>query len=469
MNKQLATIPVPDPTAVLFLLFAASALLWANGIVWAGALLPLSLVGSIFVYGVSKRPDVAVVVLVASAALPRLFVSVGSLKARPEHVIGALLCFAIPLWWISQQRRIKLAIPDYLVMAYIGMNFVSSLFTSIAPGQTIRWAAQQTLAIVPYFILRIAVNTPERFRHAVRAMLVVGALEATYGIVCWFSYLFFGSELGVEPNQYDNIAATYGTQFEANILGAFCGACCVMMLAMYLDKRERKYLWGYAVTLMGMAVSLSRAAAIATAVAILALAWYKDRRKLADNKLILKFVAATLCVFLILAPVLLQSYKERFSTIDVSDITSDPNTLVRAIQLAMAVENILKHPVLGNGTSSFQLLFSGPEMGADVDQQAWIGNAPMRMLHDTGAIGLSLFTIFVLYLALRSWRLVKQGGDSEFIALLGSAIVYCITFQATEGTILAFAWVHLGLLACAVTIYSKRLPGIEPTSAIRPN
>jgi hypothetical protein len=33
------------------------------------------------------------------------------------------------------------------------------------------------------------------------------------------------------------------------------------------------------------------------------------------------------------------------------------------------------------------------------------------------------------------------------------ALVYSLTFQATEGTLLAFSWIHLGLIGCAVSIY----------------
>jgi hypothetical protein len=34
-------------------------------------------------------------------------------------------------------------------------------------------------------------------------------------------------------------------------------------------------------------------------------------------------------------------------------------------------------------------------------------------------------------------------------------IVYAITFQFTEATLLAFTWVHLGLLASGVVILEK--------------
>jgi hypothetical protein len=38
-------------------------------------------------------------------------------------------------------------------------------------------------------------------------------------------------------------------------------------------------------------------------------------------------------------------------------------------------------------------------------------------------------------------------------------VVYCVAFQATEGTILAFTWVHLGLIGCAVSGFSASKMG----------
>jgi hypothetical protein len=34
-------------------------------------------------------------------------------------------------------------------------------------------------------------------------------------------------------------------------------------------------------------------------------------------------------------------------------------------------------------------------------------------------------------------------------------VVYAITFQATEGTLLEFFWVHIGLIGCAIAVYQN--------------
>jgi O-antigen ligase len=124
---------------------------------------------------------------------------------------------------------------------------------------------------------------------------------------------------------------------------------------------------------------------------------------------------------------------------------------------------VLKHPFLGGGTSSFQLAFDWQALGEEWEEQGWIGNTEMRVLHDTGIVGLAVFVAFLVSLYRRSRKVLKSESNPELVALLASALVYCISFQATEGTLLAFAWVHLGLIGCAISIFfaSEKVYGKE--------
>jgi O-antigen ligase len=262
-----------------------------------------------------------------------------------------------------------------------------------------------------------------------------------------------------------NLAATYGLQFEANILGAYSAALAAMMLVMYLKERRRSFLIGFAFCgLLGMAVSLSRAAIGAAAMAVLLAGFIGWRRGLLNRKLVFNVAIASLGVALLVGPFVFQHYMQRFSTVDISDPTSDPNTLTRAVQTISAMDEITRHPVFGGGTASFQLAFDWQNFGADWQDQGWIGNTELRVLHDTGAVGLIVFVAFLFSLVHRSWKVLKREFSAELLALLLSGVVYSITFQATEGTLLAFPWVQLGLVACAVSIMGRQQEQ-EPSQA----
>ena len=371
-----------------------------------------------------------------------------------------MIC-AVPFVWRTRAARVHWMWPDFLLLAYIALNFFSSLFMSVAPSQTIKWALQQVLAILPYFWLRVLITDRAMFRWAFRTLLVAGAVTCVYAIIAFYSYVFLHTGFGVELEQYGveggNIAATYGLQFEANILGAYSAALFVMMLVMYLHERRRGYLIaGVFCGLIAVAVSLSRAALGAAFIALLLTGLIAWRRKLLDWKVTLKVASACLAAFLLVGPFVFTHYTERFSTVDLADPTADPNTLTRAVQTYSALDDVSKRPVFGGGTSSFQLAFDWQNFGAGWEDQGWIGNTELRVLHDTGVVGLIVFLAFLVLLVRRSLKVLKREFSAELLALLVAGVVYSITFQATEGTLLAFAWVQAGLIAAAASMVGEQ-------------
>ena len=454
MRNSSQTVSIPDPTPFLFLIATASALVWAIGessltgtLILGAATVPFA------IYLISRHFTAAAVLLIAATVMPRFFVEISGLKARPEHIAVGLMCVAMPFWWKKVKDQPLWIRADYLLVVYIVVNFVSSAFMSVDRSQTVKWAAQQMLVILPYFFLRILITNRQRLRKAIEILLAVGVIEALYGLLCFYSNRFFGTEFGMEIGQYGSIPGTYGTQLEANILGSTSAACMIMLLTLYFKERKSKFLAGAAITYAGMAVSLSRAAVLAAGVASLVVIFYYWKKKIVTAQMLTRVAATLLVVTLVLAPALVSLYNERFSTLEVSDVSADSNTTVRVVTIAVAFDNILEHPILGNGTASFQLLSTYSEMGwSDVEQAAWIGNTEVRVLHDMGIVGLVVFGLFIWYLFIPALKLAKRHATPELLGLLFAAVLYSISFQATEGTFMGFSWIHLGLIACAVSL-----------------
>lgn len=457
MKTGSSAASLPNPTPLLFLLTAIALFAWPDAVgittlaVAAAIMVPVALVG------LAQSPEVAIVALLVASAVPRLSLAIAGLNARPEHIIGGMMVCVLPFIWKKRERPIEWTRSDLWLMAYIALIFFSSIFMSVDAQQTTKWAMQQTLAILPYFFLRLVITDRERFRWAFRALLAVGAAASAYAIFCFYSYSLFHTSFGVEVEQYEGgVAATYGLQFEANILGAYSGALAVMMLVMYLWEGSRKYLIGSAFFgLIAMAISLSRAALLATFLVVTLAGLLAFVRKRLTWKATINFAAASLVALLLVAPFILQHYTERFSTVELADPTSDPNTLTRAVQTVSAIDEVEKHPFFGGGTASFQLAFNWQDFGAGWEDQGWIANTELRVLHDTGIVGLLTFVIFLSTLVWQAYKVLKRESSPELIALLAGGVVYCITFQATEGTLLAFSWVHVGLIGCAVAIMNR--------------
>lgn len=450
---------IPNPTPLFFLMAGTIAwcLFWVDDpgspwlmlalLVTACVLVPVSITFLV------NHKEVALTILMLAVVMPRFFVQISTLKARPEHLACGLLLLVAPFWLTRRSEPMKWFAPDYILGAYLGMNLFSSLVMSTDPSQTIKWAMQQIIVVMAYFFVRILVDDRASFRRAFNIALMVGVSEAVYGIFCFYSNLLFGTEFGMEMDQYGSIPGTYGTQFEANLLGSYCGACSAIMLVMFLRKQDRKYLIGFAVTFAAMAISLSRGALLGTLIA-LAIVVYRSREN-ADRDKVKKLAIAMLCIAVTIAPAIIGLWSERLSTVEISDISEDDTTRDRVITLGLASDGILEHPFLGNGTSSFQLQFTGADFGQDEGTPGWIGNTETRVLYDTGLVGLGLFGAFLISLIVGVTRLAKAAPNPEIEALTMALAVYCVSFQFTEGTLLAFPWVHLGLIASGLVAFRE--------------
>ncbi|HLK53415.1 MAG TPA: O-antigen ligase family protein [Candidatus Angelobacter sp.] len=449
-----STASIPNPTPILFLITATALLLWPDASGVTALLVGAAVLVPIAVFWTSYSTVGAIVALIIGSAAPRLYVEIGGLKARPEHVICGVLCISILFLRKKRHQPVRWTWPDYLLMAYAALNLFSSLFMSIEPRQTIKWALQQVLVIFAYFFLRVLVEDRAGLHKAFMALLAVGSATVVYGIICFYSNLLFGTEFGMTIGQYGDTPAPYGLQYEANLLGSYSGALCVMMLVIYLYDHRRRFLVGFSIGLAGMAISLSRGALGATFIGLAAVAIVGLKKRLVTRELGFNLAKATWCALLVVLPAVVPQYTERFTTMDIGEPAVDPNTLTRIVQVSSAFDEVLKHPFMGGGTSSFQLAFDWQSLGEEWEEQGWIGNTEMRVLHDTGIVGLSVFVAFLVVLYRRSRKVLKSESNPELVALLASALVYCVSFQATEGTMLAFSWVHLGLIGCAVSIFS---------------
>lgn len=474
MKSPVRSDTIPNPTPLLFLL--ACTIAWlvflkedpdSTGLMVVMGFIS-AVVVPVCVYILAVRPVVVIIALVASAAMPRYFVEIGGLKARPEHIICGILFLALPYWFRRSKNQVTWMTADYLLLAYVAMHFFSSTFISISPGQTIKWCLQQAIVVLPYLYLRLIVKDRTTFQKAFHAVLIAGAAEAVFAVVCFYMNLLFDTEIGMEIGQYGSIPGTYGTQYEANLLGSFCGAASIMCLTLYLRRRERSYLYGFTLAFAGLAISLSRGALLATMIAASVMVFRGIQLKLFNKKVIAKLALMLLLVGITTAPAIFGLWAERFSTVDVSDITADDDTRVRVLTVGLAFDGMLEHPLAGNGTASYQLQFSGTDAGGG-EGIGWIGNTELRILYDTGLVGLFFFGAFVIRLLRMLKKQMKQEAIPELEALAIAALLYCVSFQFTEGSMLAFCWVHLGLLAAGLAVFQRsEKPGMLPIGATIP-
>ena len=415
---------------------------------WVGWAL---LFGTVLLLTLTRWPYGALLFLIGTSVMSRFFVEIFGWKARPEHLAAAFVAVLVAVWLLLLKHGIRLEKLDLWVVAYVAINYFSSAFSS-EPSSTLRWALQNNLAVLPYFLIRFLLRDVGILRKAFRILLAVALAESAYGIFCFASHYAFGTTIGIESGAYfSDVAAPYGSLFEPNLFGAYSAACALLFLSLYLgDGRHRAACaTGFVLASLATVLSLSRAALVAFVFVIL---WMVRKARQANTRwnwraMILPPTVGL--VFLLLVPPIRAVLQERFANLFYEGLAEE-TTVTRYIAMEEALKDIPAHPLLGSGTASFQLSFDWAKYVPQwSNNPTWVGNVVVRILHDTGLAGLVLVLGFLISI----WRLVRQnlrGQTHETPILLGlwaGTLLYCISFEATDGSMLAFTWVHLGFLA----------------------
>jgi O-Antigen ligase len=409
-------------------------------------------------------PYGALSMLMAAAAVPRYQLSISSWNAKPEHLTAAAcgLILLIRVWHGKQHWR-KLQKPELLLLMFLALGFFSSYVASPDRSATLRWSLLLTLATFPFFLVLQMVDTREKLEKAMAILLFVGAAEALLGILCFLSYLAFGTEFGVTFFFYlDFIPGVHGTLWEPNIFGSYCACFAVMFFFYYLagGRKSGWYLAGFVLTTVGLLLSLARQGWVCLIFVGAMVLLYRQRRAKIQWKRLIP-VGAGVLVTLLTGVILMQDLPQRLATLAVGQASDDPTVLYRLKYLALAVEDIREHPIVGLGSSSFQLLYEGvDDLGTT---SAWLGNLFLRVIHDTGLVGMIVFGWFLIELGQGARRVLKSSSlnnpaSTAVGALSAGGLVILIAYQLTDASNLAFTWIHLGTLAAAVRVAGANSP-----------
>ncbi len=411
-----------------------------------------------------RWPYGALGMLMAAAAVPRYQLSISSWNAKPEHLTAAAcgLILLLGIWHGDLTWR-KLHKVDFLLLSFLALSFFSSYVASPDRAATLRWSLLMTIAMCPFFLLPQMVGTQEQLEKAMKILLFVGAAEALFGILCFLSYLLFGTEIGVTFFFYlDFIPGIHGSQWEPNIFGSYCACFAVMFLFYYLagGRTRAWYLAGFLITSVGVLLSLARQGWGCLILVGGMVVLYHHRRTKIQWKRLAPIGVGVLATLLI-GVSLMRDLPERIASLAVGQVADDPTILHRLKYLALAVEDIREHPVIGLGSSSFQLLYEDQDdLGVS---SAWLGNLFLRIIHDTGIIGMIVFGWFLVELGRKAWHVLRSSShdpaSTAVGALTAGGIVMLIAYQLTDASALGFTWIHFGLLAAALRIAGMNSPG----------
>ena len=410
-------------------------------------------------------PFSGVAILIVAALLTRFRVDVGPVSVRPEHVAAAAVAAVGFAQLGLERRRLRMPAPAWFALAWWLINLVSGVLFDPDPMMGLQNALRISLLPLTFILVINLIPDGKWWRRSVAFFLAAGVLEAAYGILARALYPA-GVNLGVQVSWNFTEPIPYGTFEEGNLFGSHTASWAIILLMILFgaervrDSRKRQLLRMAAlgVLLIALLLSLSRAAWIMFLVGAMLVVIFEYRNAWAQwNRFLLALVLAPLLAFgvLAIAPYLPASLPFVNRLQSFLNLGFDATFSARLQDWSLALADWSQRPITGWGPGAFYAIH-----GMLRAHPAWISNLTVRLLHETGVIGLLAFGGFVATLLLPAIKAVRRPIEQmDRALLLGLVISYAVllgvAYQSTDGIWLTASWVHAGLIAAGTRVVSE--------------
>jgi O-antigen ligase len=398
----------------------------------------------------------SMVLLVVTCLIDRDIFPVGRLNMRPEQVAAllALLGFAMSRLRSGRSMIIRPNRAEALLIAWFALALVSSILEPPSRVDSLKILALLLMSSLALFLPRRISDSRSELEQVVAWTLLAFAFEGAYAYLAYMLHVL-GPTISISLNPATAHLDAYGTLWEPNVLGAFMGAGAVAWI--YLGSRYFKHAWiGTTICLGACAASFARAAWLAVIVVVFLSLVTAARRHVELRVQAMGATGAFVSVLGILAVDAVGAYSQDGISRSVGNAA---DILGRLAQFGPALSDLRHSPIIGRGLDSYG------QLHVLAGSQAHLGNLPLAIAHDTGALGLLAFGGFVVLVVLAVWR---HRTDQIVLGLGAASLVIAITNQATETLELMVTWLLIGLLLAAVDAADKRRPSEPATSRTAP-
>ena len=409
-------------------------------------------------------PFSGVVILIVAALFTRLRVDVGPVSVRPEH-IAAVAVAAVGFTQLGlERRRLRMPVAAWFALAWWFFNLLSGMLFDPNAKMGLQNALRIGLLPLTFILMVNLIPDLKWWRRAVAVFLIAGVMEAAYGILAQLVYPT-GINLGVQVSWNFTEPIPYGTFEEGNLFGSHAASWAILLLMIILvgerihDPRKRQILRmvGLGILLAAVLLSLSRAAWIMFLVGATLVVIFEYRNAWAQvNRFILALILLPMLIFvaLSLAPYLPASLPFVNRLQSFLHLSFDATFSARLNDWSLALADWAQRPFTGWGPGSFFAIH-----GYLRANPAWISNLTIRLLQETGILGLLAFVGFGVTLILPAIKALRRPIDlMNRGILLGLVISYVVlvglAYQSTDGIWLTASWVHAGLIAVGTRVVS---------------
>lgn len=423
----------------------------------------------------------AIPLAVGLNGIPLVF---GGTNVRVEQIIGVALSLALGTSVVLGQRRLFVDRTAKWLAVVAFLHFLASALFSPARFYSLQQSASLLAVWTLYIVITNYIGDARALDTFFRTVIQAGILYSTIGIAA-FLLKRAGFEVGGANVDAASTApfGAFGTMYEPNIYGSYCAAYFIVALAIIAfgelrrDHTERGA-WSLLLAAgAGLMLSFTRGAWLGALAGIGVVVFLASRIfgvRIRPARLLLP--VAVLAAFSIAFWYLPFDGAEffRYKVRNLVNVQSD-NAIVRLLTYSLALEQFVRHPLLGWGTFSFAPLTTEglPFREFEGWHALWIGNFLLQELHDIGVVGLLAFLAMLWSLMMTGYRLARLMLQSDVVlasrhlALLAAFVTLLVAFVFTTGFPLGYPWMFAGLLGAFSRVSGQRLGSAETPMVAR--
>lgn len=457
-----------------------------------------------------------VVALLVAATLNRYIAEVAGVSLKPEHIAAPIVALAVLPRAREIVTRFNLA--SWLLLAWALWSVVGGLLNAPDTADSTKLWVMLMLVIFPFFVLVGTVQTSERLWFVTDSWMLIGIAAAIFGLVTHLLFAWdINLGIQINPVTNDpTVPSTFRESNLFGSAMMMLALTAISLITF--GARSRPLIWTAALAgILGMQVSFTRTAWLAfiaglVLLVIVRLVMRPLVKDLHQRPAIPTRAFGTLALATVIGTAILwapigdaevaaeragneaarATAESNFeATADAADaeataravpttpmlsqgeataeaiptpVPANPDIVGRVGSITDAADSSVRirvefakqglrdwadYPIAGGGIGSF-----GQKYISSSQDRAWLSNVFVRVLHDSGAVGLALFLAPMAILAWQGARLIgTMRDDVDRLAIsLGIAVAgMFIAFQATEGLQLAWYWFAVGLFAAAIT------------------
>ena len=391
----------------------------------------------------------------------------GGVSVRVDQVAACLLLLPLMASILSGRWRLRMDVTAWWLTAILAMNLVASALNSPVRSYSLLQCANLASVWVIYLVLINFLATREDvrafFTRSLWAAVAAGGMGVGAFLLALAGLNVGGAEVSRSAAEFLTSAyGAFGTMVEPNLFGSFMGAYFILAISLLAlaprrpDSAPGRALlrWTAALCAIGLLLSFTRSAwlgVIATLVAVALLG--RGRFRLRATRLVVPVSALLVAVAAIAFLPGDTGTLLRFKLTNLVNLQSQ-TVSARLVTYALALEQTVRHPIVGWGTFTFAPLVAEGSDFARYEgwRNLWIGNYLLLALHDTGVIGLVMWIFMLWSMLVHGTRAARELAISDpvlgvrTLALTLAVASLLISFLSTSGFSLGFPWLLIGLL-----------------------